>query len=234
MLVLVTRPEAQAERTAGMLREAGHEVILDPVLEIRAVEPRPAIALTGIDAIAVTSANAAFAVAGLESRLPVYVVGGATAAACRAAGAAEVRQASGDGASLAARIAAEIPAPATVLHLAGRDVREGLEAGLQAAGIGYRAVAVYAACPSLRLRAETAAALARRRLDAVLLYSPRSAAHWADLVREAGLSGSLERVVAVCLSEAVAAPLAGLGLRAVRVAASRDQNALLRCLEAVR
>ncbi len=74
-------------------------------------------------------------------------------------------------------------------------------------------------------------ALRTARLDAVLLFSPRTAALFAALVQAAGLEPGLRRVVAACLSPAVAAEVAGLPLRAVRVAEARDQKALLRRLD---
>ena len=74
-------------------------------------------------------------------------------------------------------------------------------------------------------------AAAARRVGAVLLYSPRSAELWAGRVEAAGLADMLTGTLAACLSDAVAAPLARLPLHSVRVARSRDQNALLRCLD---
>ena len=235
MRVLVTRPADQAEATEAALRALGHEVLLDPVLAVRPLAPsRPD--LDGVAALAVTSANAAPAlrrVAAAAAGLPVYAVGAATAAACRAGGAREVRTGAGDGAALAERIARDLPGGGgTVLHLAGAEVREGLEAGLLAAGLGYRRLVVYETVPCPALAPATRDALRAGAVDAVLLYSPRSARHWCALVEEAGLAGSLGRVMAVCLSEAVAAELGGASFAAVRIAATRDQRALLRCLEA--
>jgi uroporphyrinogen-III synthase len=195
-----------------------------------------------VAALAVTSANAAPALhrlaaadAAAASALPVYAVGAATAAACRAAGAQEVRtgDGDGDGAALAERIARDLPAGGgAVLHLSGSEVREGLEGGLAAAGLGYRRLVVYDTVPSPALAPATRDALRAGALDAVLLYSPRSARHWCRLVGAAGLAGGLRRVVAACLSEAVAAELAGASFAGIRIAATRDQTALLRCLEA--
>ena len=101
-----------------------------------------------------------------------------------------------------------------MLHLCGREVREGLAADLTAAGFAYRPAVVYEAVAAAGLAPTTAAAIRERRLDAVLLYSPRSAALFAALVRAAGLDRELADVVAACLSEAVAAELAGLHVRA--------------------
>ena len=73
-----------------------------------------------------------------------------------------------------------------MLHLAGADVREGLEAALAAAGFAYRRAVVYeAGPPGMAPAAE--AALRAGRLGAVLFYSPRTAALWAEQVAALGL-----------------------------------------------
>jgi uroporphyrinogen-III synthase len=230
MLVLVTRPREQAEATARLLRAAGHEVLIDPILDIRPLPP-PRVEPGEVAALAITSANAASALAELPADLPVFAVGEATAEAARAAGRRIVEAAAGDGSALAGLIRRSVAHGGVVLHLCGRDVREGLEAGLVAAGYAYRQAPVYEAIPSPALATETVDAIRGRRLNAILFYSPRSATLFADKVAAAGLAQHLSPVLAVCLSEAVAAGLAGLPFRAVRVAAARDQKALLRCLD---
>ena len=123
------------------------------------------------------------------------------------------------------------PGAGTILHLAGTEVRPGLEEALRAAGYAYRQVPAYRAVPCPTLGVATRAALAEGRLGAALFFSPRTAAVWRSLVEAAGFQDRVGRVVAACLSEAVAAELAGLTLAAVRIASRPDQAALLRCLD---
>jgi uroporphyrinogen-III synthase len=234
VLVLVTRPRDQAAGTARLLASMGHQAIVDPVLEIRPL-PVPPLELADVAAVAVTSTNAAHALGGFAGSLPIYAVGVATAAAARAACAADVRVAEGDGAALAGLIRRTLsPVAGAILHLSGAEVRETLGAALAEAGFAYRRVVVYEALPTLILAPEAAAALREGRLGAVLFYSPRSARLWAQKVARAGLAGKLRPVIAACLSEAVAEPLRPLPFAALRVAAVPDQNHLLRCLEAPR
>ncbi len=230
MLVLVTRPRDQAEETARLLSAAGHEPLLDPLLRIEPLAP-PKVEPGTVAAVAVTSANAVPALAALPPGLPLFAVGGATARALREIGAVPSGVAGGDGRSLAALIAATLPSGGLVLHLCGRDVRPGLAEDLGAAGLGYRPAVVYEAVPAESLAPATEAALRGGRLGAVLLFSPRTAALFAARIRAADLGRALSPVIAACLSEAVAAELAGLSLRAVRVADARDQKALLRRLD---
>jgi uroporphyrinogen-III synthase len=181
LLVLVTRPRAQAEATAVALRALGHEPLLDPMLVI---EPLPPPDLTGqenIAAVVLTSANAVPALpASLKDR-PVFAVGPATAEAAKAAGCRDVRAGSDDGRALAGLVSRALPpgAGAVVLHLAAEEVREGLAAGLRDAGLAYRHVVAYRAVPSARLAPATSRALVDGRLGAALFFSPRTAAVFA-------------------------------------------------------
>jgi len=92
---------------------------------------------------------------------------------------------------------------------------------------------VYETVPREELGSRTRHALQRRAIGAVLLFSPRTAATFARLVREAGLAPALEGTLCVCLSEAVAEEVADFapGME-IAVAERRDQSALLACLEA--
>lgn len=234
MLALVTRPREQAAETARRLAALGYEAIVDPVLEIRPLPLRD-LDLEGVAAVAITSANAAHALAALPSGLPVFAVGAATAAAARAAGLTDVRVAEGDARSLARLIARELPpAAGAILHLSGADVRKDLAEGLAAAGIACRRAVAYEAAPTGRIAAEAEAALRAGRVGAALFFSPRSAGLWAEAARRQGLLPCLGPVLAACLSENVAQPLRTLPFREVRVAAAPGQAALLGCLDAPR
>jgi len=232
LLVLVTRPRAQAEATAVALRALGHEPLLDPMLVI---EPLPPPDLTGqenIAAVVLTSANAVPALpASLKDR-PVFAVGPATAEAAKAAGCRDVRVGSDDGLALAGLVSRALPTwtGAVVLHLAAEEVREGLEAGLRNAGLSYQHIVAYRTVPSARLSPATSQALVDGRLGGALFFSPRTAAVFAAHVRAAGLAEGSRGAVAACLSRAVAAELRDLPWRAVRVAAARDQTALMALL----
>jgi len=68
-------------------------------------------------------------------------------------------------------------------------------------------------------------------LDAVLHYSPRSAANFVALAEKAGQAAALRRLHHYCLSVAVAAPLEAAGAT-TEVAATPDEMALLALLDA--
>lgn len=230
MRVLVTRPIEQAEATAEALSARGHEPLVEPLLTVRylpglVVEPGDAAALV------LTSVNA---VAALDSRLrhlPVACVGAATATAARARGFDTIGGAPGSVAALAQAIGGLLPRGSTVLHLAGEQLAAGTADAFTAAGLDYRALTVYRAAPARALSAATRIAFAGGTVDAVLLFSPRTARICCRLIAAAGLAEAVAEVRAACLSPAVAAAAAALPWRDRPVAAARDQTALLDCLD---
>jgi uroporphyrinogen-III synthase len=204
-------------------------VSIEPLLTI---EPLPvALELNGIQAIAVTSANAAPALAAVR-HLPVFAVGAASAAAARGAGCTRVETAGGDAPSLARLIVASCrPEGGAILHLCGTEVRAGLAEALVEAGFRVLRQAVYRAKPAQALSAPTCAAL-RHGIDAVLLFSPRTALIFCELALRHGLERCLSATDACCLSAAVAECCRKLAWREVRIAARPDQDALVELLEA--
>jgi uroporphyrinogen-III synthase len=239
MRILVTRPEPDAAALARTLVALGHETITDPLLE-PALLPPAATDLAGAGALAVTSRNALRALAASAAlpaavALPVYVVGPATAEHARAVGFGDVREGRGTAADLVPLIASsQAGAPDPVVYLAGETLAFDLAATLAAAGCPVRQVTVYRTVAAKSLRAETLAAIAGGRIDAVLLMSPRTAAVYVDLVRDAGLSPAVQRLPHLCLSPRVAQALAGLDLADVTTAVHPTTEDLLALVAARR
>lgn len=229
MRVLVTRPEPGAAATARLLREEGYKVIVDPALHIHRLDP-PLPTPDRIDRVLLTSAQAAYALERYKD-VPVYAVGEATARAARRHGAVDVHAADDDWEDLV-DLALEDAEPETFfLHLAGKETAGEVGAEIQKAGHRYERVIVYETRPSTELASRTKAALTRGGLSAVLLFSPRSARIWRGLIEEAGLVDTLNDLDAVCLSANVADVVRNLPWSSVRVAARRDQDAMLDCLD---
>ncbi|HKN41898.1 MAG TPA: uroporphyrinogen-III synthase, partial [Sphingomicrobium sp.] len=144
MRVVVTRPQADSERTAAALEALGHEVLVTPLMRI---EPVAADLAGTWSAIVITSANALQAVPATADGvkpLPVFAVGDRSAEAARRAGFAEVSSANGDIKGLARLVAARaVGAKAPLLYLAGEDRAGDLVAQLAARGIEAEMKVVY-------------------------------------------------------------------------------------------
>jgi uroporphyrinogen-III synthase len=235
MRLLVTRPDEDAGALIAELAALGHQAVAAPLLSIHALGDAD-IPQAHYRALLVTSANGVRALGRHKARLlplKVFAVGDATAEAARAAGFADVEAAGGDVVSLAALIVRRLaPEGAPLLHVAGSIVAGDLKGDLEARGFSVIRAVLYEAVTAARLPACAAEELRAGRLDGVLLYSPRTARTFARLVRDEGAEGSLSRVTAYCLSQAVAEALAGLPLAGIRVAAAPDQSSLLGLIDA--
>lgn len=230
--VFVTRPAHQAGALMAALQAKGYRAVLAPALELRFIEGAD-LALDGVAAIAVTSANG---VAGLVRRTArrdaaLFGVGAATAEAARAAGFTRVDAADGDGAALAEWIATRLPQGARVAYPCAAEPAFDLAAALAPAGIGVDQVAVYEMAQAASLPVQALALLDAGEATAALLMSARSAAAFGALIAAAGRGPMPAQVTAICLSDQVADAAAAAGFSAWHVAARPTTAALLAALE---
>ncbi len=229
MRVMITRPREDARPLAEALAARGIEALIEPLLEIVPV-PGAHLDLAGVQAVLLTSANGARALAAAaEARdVTVLAVGAATAAAAAAVGFARVEAAGGDVAALA-DLAASVcdPAAGALVHVAGSHVAGDLAGRLTERGFTLRRETLYTAERAEALSDAAVAALRRGAIDAVLLFSPRTAGSFVTLAARAGVTADLARVRALCLSAAVAEAAGTAAWRALDVAARPDQEALL-------
>jgi uroporphyrinogen-III synthase len=230
-LVLVTRPADEAASLAEEIAARGYSVLIEPMLRIvhrDAVLPP----LGAYDALAFTSANGvrAFAALSGERAKPVFAVGGATASALRSAGFAAVRDADGDAPALAGVIAAAFDRPARLLHLTGDVVAGDLKGSLAASGIAVDRMVIYDAVAARTLSDALVQALYACTLEAVLLFSARTAGIFGTLATSSGLAEMLRSTTALCLSAAVAAEARRLAWKDVGVAEAKTSHSLLELL----
>lgn len=231
MRILITRPQADAARTAAALRARGHEVVIAPLLDLEFLSDA-ALGAGPWTALLVTSANAVRAFASHKRRdelrgSKVFTVGDRTAQAMRDCGFADVVSAAGNVNDLAALIAARLQPPARLLYLAGEERSGDLAGLLRSKNFAVDTVLVYRAVTIGALPRAAAAALARG-LDGVFHFSRRSAEAYLDAARHSGLlQDALGKPVHYCLSGRIAEPLRDAGAANVRIAARPDEAALI-------
>lgn len=230
MRLLVTRPEPDAGHEAELLAARGHQPVLAPLLDIEFTGV--ALPLAGAQGLVVTSRNAIRALAahpelGEALKLPLFAVGDATAGAARQLGFAAVIAGPGTGANLAALIARQVePKRGPLVHLAGETLAFDLVSALAAQGFAMRKAVLYRAVPVGALPPRALDLIASRRLDGVILMSPRTARIFTALVAEHDLVTQASRLVCYCLSEAVAEAVAPLGCEARVAARPREEDIL--------
>jgi uroporphyrinogen-III synthase len=232
MRILLTRPEPDASRTAAALRAAGHVVHVDPLLAIEPVAFDPpdgdfaAVAATSANALRAVAANPAIA---KFKPLRLFALGAHTADVAREAGFSKVEIADGNASALGALLGRRLPAGTRVLYLAGENRARDLAALAAPAQLAIETVVVYRAKAKERLAAATVETLRRGEFDAVLHFSPRSAAVFLRLAEAAGLAAALPPLRHLCLSAVAAAALAPAGLK-TEIAARPTEEALLKLL----
>ncbi len=235
MRVLVTRPREDAAAFAAELANNNHEALIEPLLEVEYLGAADSgLDLESAQALLFTSANGVRAFARIEEScdLPVYGVGDATAALARGAGFKEVYSASGDVLALAKLVTARLnPKGGTLLHVAAAKVAGDLQGLLQKSGFEIERHVLYRTEVRSAFSAQVCGFLTSGKIEAVTLFSPRTARTFANLVLAANLQGCLEDIFVVCLSQAVADQVAHLNWKGVRVAAEPNKEALMACLK---
>lgn len=236
MRVLITRPREDAEAVAEALAARGVEAMIEPLLEITD-RPAGGLDLDRVQAVLLTSANGARALARATGRrdLSVLAVGEATAAAAEHAGFRDVEAAGGgDVAALAELAAAGLePGAGPVVHVSGSVVAGDLAGRLGALGFTVHRAVLYDTRPVEALSEAAATALSQGAIDAVLLFSPRTAKAFVRLAERAGIVAALGRVRALCLSANVADEARAARWRAVCVAERPESAALYALIDAM-
>jgi len=229
--ILLTRPQADAERTASTLRARGHEVIVAPLLKLEHLSDAD-LGAGPWAALLLTSSNAVRAIAGHRRRdelrgVRVFTVGDRTAQAMRDCGFADVTSAAGNVNDLAALVAVRLQPPARLLYLAGEERSGDLAGLLRVKNFVVDTVLVYRAVAAADLPRAAAAALAAG-LDGVFHFSRRSAEAYLDAARRSGLlQDALAKPIHYCLSGRIAEPLTAAGAANVRIAVRPDEAALI-------
>ena len=228
----LTRPRADAEETARILAEQNIETVIAPLIEISEIADT-ALDLEGVQAVLVTSANGARALARATARrnIAVFAVGEASAQVAAQSGFTDVTSADGDVSALSVLVRDCLePAAGTLLHAAGSAVAGDLAGDLAGHGFVVRRSQLYMAQTVDTLPEQARSVLEQGAVEAALFYSPRTAAHFAQLVAAAGLQASCRPIIAACLSGAVAEAAAALPFAETRIAETPDQNALFSVL----
>lgn len=222
LTVWITRAEPGAAATAERVAAMGHKTLVAPLLRIEPLADVQ-IDLTGVAALAFTSANGVRAFADLNTRrdIRVFSVGAGTTAAAKAAGFKAILSAEGDVNALAGRIAArKSELRGAVLHPGAAEPAGDLVGALTAEGLEARALPLYdsvIAPPPPELIG------ALESVNVALLHSPKAARALAKLLR----GRELPNLRLLCLSQAVAKPVARTKVREVVRAPFPIEAALL-------
>jgi uroporphyrinogen-III synthase len=235
--ILITRPKVMSETLASTLQGLGYATAIEPLLTIELLAtPRPEEGV--IDAVMITSGNALLAMQGRKDDVavifdtPCFCVGPRTAEAARVFGFRRAQNSAGDGAELAGFMNTAFGGKAaTILHIAGRDTERVTRLELEKHGHRVIGWTVYDAKPATMLTPVTRDLLMQQKLDAVLVFSPKTASVLSGLMTGAALEACCARLAAICLSNAVADDLRSLPWRRVLAPPRPAEDAVIACLQ---
>ncbi len=223
--IWVTRSQPGAGATAARLTAMGYAPVVAPLLELRAL-PEARIDLTGVCAIAFTSANGvrAFVERSDQRGYKVFAVGAATAEAARKARFATVLSTDGDVKALAGAMASRRrELNGVILHPGAAEPAGDLAGELAVHGLEVRAVALYDSVPAALPEGFMAAI---GSISAALLYSPNAGRALKDHLKAAPAPG----LKVFGLSKAVIRPLGRVELGERTAAAAPNEDALMALL----
>jgi uroporphyrinogen-III synthase len=235
MTILITRPEEDARPLAVLLAGLGYGTLTEPLLDV-SFERAAGTRLPPHKGILLTSANGARALALAEPdmNLPVFTVGDATARQARELGFTRVFSADGDVWALADLVRRSWkPEDGALLHVAGKMLAGDLAGMLEKDGYATSRLHMYDVRTPEHLSDTVRAAFVRDGIDAVLLFSPRTAGTFTRLCGEAGLNRHMQACRAICLSSAVRERIASLPWAGMHVAKAPTQDSLIDLLKTV-
>ena len=227
MRLIITRPEADALPLKARLESLGHSVITAPLLKI-VPRPHAYVPPLAYQLICATSANALKSVHIDDAikKIPLLTVGPQSLAVAREEGFKSCESQGGDVHGLAAYVAENFnPKNGPVLYLSGAETSSNLRALLKQSGFAVERVIIYDAV--IQTPPEIDKALAKA--NGVLLYSPRSARIWCDLMASSRLEKQAAIPTYYCLSDNVAKILPLPWQK--RVAKTPDEAAMLALLD---
>ncbi len=215
MRLLVTRPEQDSVVFKAELVALGHEVTIEPLLTISTANTDD-IDLDGAQALIATSRNGLHALAKgskLEAAksLLLFAVGPGTAATARKMGFTSIVEGPSNARELVPVIAehAEVNG-GPLVHLAGDMVTANFVDELHRLGFFVTQPIVYTTQVAERFASPTVASMRNKRIDGVILLSPRTAEVYTGLVRQHNLRDACRGIVHFCISAATADRLASL------------------------
>jgi uroporphyrinogen-III synthase len=228
---LISRPYREAEETATLLQQKGYIPLLDPMLTIEyrmeaAAELEKALHYP-VQAIAITSKNAADSLAKITNRrdLPILAVGDATAHAAREWGFRHVTAALGEAKLLMELITRTYkPGSGDIIYICADVVKLNIVPLLTMRGISAKRIISYYAHEAKEFSTETLKLFASKQPAIALFYSRRTAEIFLRLAADYDIS----HITAFALSSNVAHVLSGSRWRAIHTAPAPTQDAMMR------
>lgn len=221
--ILLTRPKDRSEAFAKEIEACGWTSTIWPLLTIRPLLKEPVEPAHG-QSLIFTSVRA---IEAMPDPVPVHsaaiCVGPATAAAAHHRGFTDVTDIAGNAETLVKALLTM--APQRYLHVRGVDTRGDIAARLTEAGRPAGEMLAYEAIAANHAPEEIDTAIQAGKIDAIALFSPRSAAILKRLVKNEWAS-RLSKMTIFAISPSAAEPARDMGFARVLVANKPNGSAM--------
>ena len=234
-MILITRPYDQAISFAERLEAAGYEVLIEPMLTIKATDFTPPD-LHDYQALVFTSVNAVrtFARHSSQRHLPVYCVGEKTAQEAKREGYDRVYTGEGTGRALADMLEAQKQLQnRPFLHVRGEDSAFAMEAWLAQRGVAMHTLVAYQAQKARDLGDVCAEALRSGKIKVIPFFSRRTAESFLALTRQNALWSTFVGIKALSISARVVESLREAPWSEVLIAKNSDENGIFELIRHV-
>lgn len=205
-MILITRPQEEAEIFAKELQSLGFKTLCAPMLTIHPIA-FDAPDLTKFQALIFTSSRAVrlFTPHIQTLKVPAYCVGKQTAHAAQDSGVQTIYCAEGTGEKLTTLILNQTPKDnhKPLLHVRGFDTAIAIDKILKPHGINIETLIIYKAELTDHLSSECTQALQNGTITAATFFSARTAKNFISLARKNAHLGILKTTKALCISQSV-------------------------------
>ncbi len=233
MRILITRPRESAAPLLNRLKNLGHQVILDPLIEMipLTLDLPP---LSSFEAVVTTSQQAIRCLSTLTPLrdFPLWCVGNESAKVAQDLGFQTLHTAEGSAEDLMIKLMKTIDPSSgkTVLHASGDVIRIDVVDTLSKKGISAKRIVLYKTIEATAFSPETFQALKLNTIDATLFYSPRTGRIFQNLCRLSKLENHCKMLMAVCLSDSIKTAIQDLPWKKIQIAKKTTTDDLLMAL----
>lgn len=229
--VLITRPKPSAEYLALGLEQLGYSPRIASLLNIHPTN-LPCPSIDGIQAVMITSSNAISILPSLETThlhsLPCFCVGTQTAQKAKVFGFTQVFNADGSSRELTRLIVENLKCShQKILHISGQHISPQSYEELTANGYIIVSWPVYYAKAAIKMDEHIVQAFYQDQLDAVLVYSSRTAETLCQLIEDNQLQACCKRLITIGLSPKVLEILNKLPWKQCLASAQPTEDAMI-------
>jgi uroporphyrinogen-III synthase len=200
-LILITRPIEDAKNFAALLEQEGFKALIEPLMTMKPVKHRPP-ETREYDGLLFTSANGVRLFEGRTTgRTPAFCLNGQTAIEARNRGFRKIVPCGKSAEGMANYF--KMRKPGKYLYIRGNDVAYPMLDELMAAGSSLDELIVYEAVAASNFSPATIRAIQDGTIQAVTLFSKRTAETFTRLAEKHDLLKHLSGIKALSISDAV-------------------------------